>query len=170
MLNLIVAAVIRNSFGRAALSADLARPSLPLVNDDWRAQMHDLPVYVSNIDWGDVPTWITAVAAVFALIAAAIAVSHSLRLLKLEQQREDRAETMERARQDREARAEQADQIAVWISSPDTALVFNGSAQPVYAAHVEIIERDTGNLIFRSTRTSSFPARTSSGSRMTSRW
>ena len=61
------------------------------------------------VDWGDVPTWVSGVAAAGALVAAVIAAVFTFNLLRLEGTRDERA----RQSQTRW----QADQVAVWPSS-----------------------------------------------------
>ena len=72
-----------------------------------------------TLNWGDVPTWITALATILALIAAVWAVRASWSVLRLEQQREDRAEKAEEERREQVHRAAQADAVAGWIHRLD---------------------------------------------------
>lgn len=94
---------------------------------------------VNNIDWGDVPTWITAAATVAALVAAVLAVRASWQVLKLEAQRENRAEQAEAERRSREDRADQADLVAVWPAGYSGAVIRNGSALPIYRVTVTYV-------------------------------
>lgn len=108
------------------------------------------------LDWGDVPTWVTAGTALVALAAAIIAARASWAVLKLERVREDRAVRAEQARQDREAREAQADRVAAWYRCfyPEDPLlrpgksghwgahIRNGSALPVYDLRVDFVGPD----------------------------
>lgn len=85
-----------------------------------------MPAYA--IDWGDVPTWVSATTTFLALAAAGFIVLIELR-------RDKRAVT---ARE----RAEQADQVAVWKAqtrpSGPKLLVHNGSNLPIYQVQVRL--------------------------------
>lgn len=79
-----------------------------------------------NNYWGDIPTWVTAIATVLALVAAGFAAHSSWNVLKHERERE--ADRRRRAEQ-----AEQADLVAV-LPAPGRgrAVIQNASALPVY--------------------------------------
>jgi hypothetical protein len=65
-------------------------------------------------DWGDVPSWIEAIATVLAFFAAGWAVVRTGELLRIEQGRDvDRARETADLRE-RAERAEQADLVAAW--------------------------------------------------------
>lgn len=98
-------------------------------------------ISVAAVDWGDVPTWISALATIAAFLAALLAVRASWNVLTLERAREDRAEAQELERQRAAERAEQADHIAAWSywAEPQMlrrtgwgALVVNESGLPIY--------------------------------------
>lgn len=104
------------------------------------------------LDWGDVPTWIAASAAVVALLAAfragraAIEAGKTAReVLEIERNREDRAERYERERNEAAERGEQADWVAAWHElSPDRRTghvrVLNGSRLPVWGIRVAFLD------------------------------
>jgi hypothetical protein len=93
------------------------------------------------VAWGDVPTWIQAIATVLALIAASVAAVVAWKVLGVERRRD-------RQRQGAEERA-QAEKVAAWPSVVRTdpadpnsapkwgAAVRNASDLPVYQVHVE---------------------------------
>lgn len=60
-----------------------------------------------SIDWGDFPTWLSAITTLGALI-------YARRVVRIEMQREDRTEALERAQRRDEARRHQADLVAAW--------------------------------------------------------
>jgi hypothetical protein len=96
---------------------------------------------LASLDWGDVPTWIGAVATMLAFIAAWVAARAAWRVLELER-------TRDRLRREVEDRV-QADRVAAWPSlgpsnpdDPDSpevwgATVRNASELPVYQVKVE---------------------------------
>jgi hypothetical protein len=124
-------------------------------------KIYVLGIDFSGVDWGDAPTWITAVATIAALIAAGLAVRASWAVLKLETRREDRAEKADAERRAAAERAEQADYVAAWMHwndgvplFPDTtifgpmmgqgwgALVTNASSLPIYTVALVFYGRD----------------------------
>lgn len=84
-----------------------------------------------TIDWGDVPTWVSAITTAGALIAAGFVVRIELR--------RDKRQT------DAAERAEQADQVAVWHQAyPRVGVVIhNGSVLPIYSVAVSFDCNDT---------------------------
>ncbi|MGL5823427.1 MAG: hypothetical protein ACRCYU_00970 [Nocardioides sp.] len=94
-----------------------------------------------TLDWGDVPSWIAAIATLGALVAAGWAVKKASDTFKLELKRDSE-------RQAHDEQAEQADLIAAWsawLKPDDTrmragwgALIVNGSPLPVYEATIEL--------------------------------
>ena len=69
---------------------------------------------VESINWGDAPTWITAVATVLALVAAFFAVRASWHVLSIDRQNQRDAQAAEARRDEAAERAEQADAVAAW--------------------------------------------------------
>ena len=106
-----------------------------------------------DVAWGDVPTWVTAVATIGALVAAGFAARGAFRLLDVERRRD-----AERA----EAELQwQADLVAAWADreqqqrgrmpwTAEGAYVANGSPLPIYDVAVTWFYPDaSGNLEFR---------------------
>lgn len=90
---------------------------------------------VHAIDWGDVPTWVSAITTLGALIAAAY-------LVRVEVRRDRRqVEHLERA--------EQADHVAAWFDDDSGRfLVRNGSSLPIYNVRIWVYsEADSDELI-----------------------
>lgn len=83
---------------------------------------------VHAIDWGDVPTWISAITTLGALVAAGVIVYLEVR--------RDRRAAEQRARED------QANSVAAWHSTETDGhhiLVRNGSTLPVYRVVVGVV-------------------------------
>lgn len=97
----------------------------------------------ANIDWGDFPTWISAVTTFGALVAAGWVVS-------IEVKRENRTEKLLDQQRADHARAEQADHVAAWYIRVESSRpgmppgsqinVRNGSRLPIYDVAVELLE------------------------------
>jgi hypothetical protein len=93
---------------------------------------------LSRVSWGDAPTWITAVVALAALIAAWRAGNIAGKLLRVETDREDRAERLDGERRAAAERAEQADLVAAW-NDRGNFVILNGSRLPIW--EVELVAR-----------------------------
>jgi hypothetical protein len=117
---------------------------------DCRALRHHVGVTdlaLRIVDYGDVPTWIAAVATVLALVAAGFAAWASWNVLKRETQRD--------ADRDDAERRQQANLVAAWhgvVPHPVQRgaglyrpVVRNGSELPIYQVGVEVVvEGSTG--------------------------
>lgn len=89
---------------------------------------------VHAVDWGDVPTWLSAVTTLGALFAAGWVVV-------IELGRERRAERLLEEQRDAAARSEQANLVAAWSDwdrERPCILIRNGSALPIYNVRVEL--------------------------------
>jgi hypothetical protein len=96
--------------------------------------------HAPSVSWGDVPTWIAAVAAGLALYFATAAARAVRRLLLVEQARENRREAADADRRTAAARAFQADRIGAWHQTGYYAATLrNGSTLPVYDVAVEFV-------------------------------
>jgi hypothetical protein len=106
---------------------------------------------MNEIDFGDLPTWITAVTSLFALIAATFAAFFTWRTLRIESSREARTEI--RIEED------QANKIACWISDSNSENfelsgykykaigvnmnVSNASQQVIYEVTLTLFDKDS---------------------------
>ncbi len=104
------------------------------------------------IDWGDVPTWISGVSTVGALVAAVVAGVAATKLLRVEQNR-DRNREVARER-------EHVERVVAWHepvpsdpNDPDSPRTWgvaldNGSGLPLYQVHVEFspVQRNRGQV------------------------
>jgi hypothetical protein len=93
---------------------------------------------LTTVSWGDAPTWLTAVVSLAALAAAWRAGHIAAKLLRVETDRENRAERIDGERRDAVERAEQADLVAAW-NDRGTFVVLNGSKLPIW--EVELVAR-----------------------------
>lgn len=86
---------------------------------------------VHAIDWGDVPTWISAITTLGAFIAAGTVVYIELRRDKRHREAADRAE--------------QADRVAVWHEAKPRSrvVILNGSPLPIHTVTVTFIHNGT---------------------------
>src|SRR5689334_11831407 len=98
------------------------------------------------MDWGDVPTWVQAIATLLALIAAGAAASAAWQVLAVERKRDVDRQQVEDERRAAEARG-QADRVAAWPSTSPTeqnappppqqgVSIRNASELPVYNVRV----------------------------------
>ena len=105
------------------------------------------------VQWGDVPTWATAVAAIVALIFAAKAASVTKQLYKVEFERDNRAND-ERRERDLDRERDQAGRVSAWFGWRDYAhatlggdpneygaLLRNASELPVYGAQIAFVAK-----------------------------
>ena len=110
----------------------------------------------SQVDWGDVPTWIVALTTLGVLIAAGVLlrgeVGRDHRVLAADAERRDKEAAAEEERREREASSHQADHVAAWCGQADNQtrdhkLFFgNGSALPVYDVVVTWVLPDGATL------------------------
>src|SRR5215813_10236072 len=72
-------------------------------------------VFVARIatNFGDVPTWISAITSLFALVGAGIAAWQAFRIYRLESERDRRAQAAQEDR-DRHSRRSQASLVSAW--------------------------------------------------------
>lgn len=101
-------------------------------------QFSGLAELLASWQWGDVPTWISSIGGIGALIAATLAARASLSVLKIESGRDQDAE-------ERAARA-QAELVAAWLVHDDpqdphawSLQVVNGSTIPVFKVYAYAI-------------------------------
>lgn len=91
-----------------------------------------------DIDWGDFPTWVSAITTLGALIAAGIVV-------RVELKRDHQAQLLAAEQRSAQARATQADLVAAWHEDDPqvgwTAIVQNNSNLPIYDVTVKFIDR-----------------------------
>jgi arabinogalactan oligomer/maltooligosaccharide transport system substrate-binding protein len=88
--------------------------------------------------WGDVPTWISSVAGLFALTFAAVAAVYARRTFQVESNRDRVGEEERRSRHEFDRRM-QASLVSAWWGDRDNEsgiYVRNASATPVYQAHI----------------------------------
>lgn len=109
-----------------------------------------------QIDWGDFPTWISAVSSAVALAAAITAAVVARRLFLLESRRDQATSDERRARED-EARQGQASQVSAWWAWDEEFATFgnqrdaigwrfyirNTSDLPVYQVSVTLLRPNT---------------------------
>ncbi|GAA3381941.1 hypothetical protein [Cryptosporangium minutisporangium] len=115
----------------------------------------------TRIDYGDLPTWVSAVGGLTSLIFAAVAAVAAWRILRTEQQRDDRASEAERRAQ--------AGTVAAWLpdaadregydAGPIRVNVRNGSSLPIYRVLISVVVRSDGQS-FREIAHSGGPDRT----------
>jgi len=104
-----------------------------------------LQAEASNV-WGDVPTWITGVATVVALIFAAAAAVYARRMFRIEFDR-DRIAAGERREHNAALTRSQSAQVSAWWGQLPRSgqwgiFVRNGSEAPVFQAHVTVLSDD----------------------------
>jgi hypothetical protein len=100
---------------------------------------------LSQIDWGDAPAWATVCIASVALAAAWWAGHTAAALLRVERQREDRAERIERERRASIDRAEQADLVAAW-NDRGKFVVLNGSPLPIWDVELRAVHPERAEV------------------------
>jgi arabinogalactan oligomer/maltooligosaccharide transport system substrate-binding protein len=99
------------------------------------------------VSWGDVPSWITTVGGLFALIFAAVAAITANRVYRIESQR-DTVNAAERRREADARRRTQAALVSAWSGSraidnksPDWGIfIRNASETPVHQARVSVVK------------------------------
>jgi arabinogalactan oligomer / maltooligosaccharide transport system substrate-binding protein len=97
-------------------------------------------------DWGDVPTWISAVVTLLALAFAAVAAVAARRTYMIESER-DRINAQARQAQDAYLRRAQAALMSAWWSDADSgAYVRNASDSPAYQAFLTVYN-DTSHSV-----------------------
>jgi hypothetical protein len=96
------------------------------------------------IDWGDVPTWVGAVATVLALVAAAIAAVFAGRAYGIESRRDAVAAADRKAAVDEQLRS-QASRVVIWLkdnvappSGPFGVMYANTSGLPVFDVNIRL--------------------------------
>lgn len=85
---------------------------------------------VTGAEWGTVPDWVEALATVVAAGAAIGAGRWALRLLEVEQRRDERLEE--------ERRREQASHVGAYIDAARIVHIVNASKQPVHDLNVRV--------------------------------
>jgi maltose-binding protein MalE len=99
----------------------------------------------AKVDWSDVPSWVSAVSALFALVFAAAALVVSRRNFLIESAR-DRVDEAARREQESFARRAQAARVSAWWETDRTGrvgvFVRNASNAPVYQAHLTVLSLD----------------------------
>lgn len=109
-------------------------------------------MHVAAVNWGDLPTWVSASAALLALSFAAVAALIARKTYLIESERDRIAESDRKAR-DQQQRRDQAARISAWWgrdpefqsgagSSAWGAIVLNSSEAPVYQVFCTILSRD----------------------------
>lgn len=96
------------------------------------------------VQWGDVPTWVSAAGTVMALIFAAVAAVMAKRVYTIESRRDQQNE-IDRRERDEQKRAEQASRVSAWYAAEKAesgeltwgAVIRNASELPVYDVNVE---------------------------------
>jgi hypothetical protein len=103
----------------------------------------------NTISWGDVPTWVVAIATIFAFIAAGFAAVRAKQMFDLEHRRDLHDGEMRRR--------EQASRVSAWVvqaheqgASPRIALR-NASDLPVYSVRYQISTDSHGIGVFGNT-------------------
>jgi hypothetical protein len=98
---------------------------------------------LSDGRWGDIPSWVEALATVGAFVAATIAVRHSWSLLKIERANQHARTTEDDRRQLEAERSEQADLVAAWPSRGNARniTIENGSSLPIYDVALAFVNR-----------------------------
>lgn len=94
--------------------------------------------WMAALEWGDVPTWLSSLGGIGALIAASIAAKASLNVLRIESDRDKDA--------DERAQRAQADLVAAWLTTEDETdwnawhlCVINESKIPIFEFVVDIL-------------------------------
>ncbi|MFC0504197.1 hypothetical protein [Micromonospora costi] len=94
-----------------------------------------LPAWLSDVELGDVATWVGALANVATLALATVAAVVGFRVYKIESGRDRRAED-ERRERALDARRSQAQLVSIWYNgprhAPGVAYVLNASNLPAY--------------------------------------
>lgn len=99
-----------------------------------------------GLQWGDVPSEVSAVSTVFALAFAAVAAVAARRTFHIESER-DRVNSLARQQQDEYARRTQAALVSTWWGRrPDDgawgAFVRNASGAPIYQTYITVLDSD----------------------------
>lgn len=101
-------------------------------------------------NWGDVPTWVTAIATVLLFIGAVVTAIYAIRAFRLQRQQLNEQLAEQRRAQANEVRA-QANKVAAWLGemdgdrSPRSAWIRNASDLPVYSVSVSFLDLDSGH-------------------------
>lgn len=101
------------------------------------------------VDWGDFPTWISAMGAVFALVFAAFAVIAARNTFRIESKSHALNTEAQRAHEASLRRAQAATVSAWWEHDRPEQLTIstrNASDVPVYQAHVTVISRRSESI------------------------
>lgn len=99
-----------------------------------------------SLQWGDVPSEVSAAATLFALAFAAVAAVAARRTFRIESER-DRVNSLARQRQDEYVRRTQAALVSTWWGrEPDDgpwgAFVRNASGAPIYQTYLTVLDSD----------------------------
>lgn len=99
-----------------------------------------------SLEWGDVPSGVSAVATVFALAFAAVAAVAARRTFRIESER-DRVNSQARRQQDEYVRRSQAALVSTWWGRRTHdgawgAFVRNASGAPIYQTYVTVLDSD----------------------------
>jgi arabinogalactan oligomer/maltooligosaccharide transport system substrate-binding protein len=100
---------------------------------------------IRMFDWGDVPTWLSTVSSLLALIFAAVAVILARRTFDIESRR-DQATALDRRAQNARERQSLATLVSAWWGTSTSsvgateagAFVRNGSGSPAYHAYLTV--------------------------------
>lgn len=102
--------------------------------------LQHLPASIAKLDWGDVPTWVSALVSALTLVGLVLTVIYARHIYRIESERDKHA-AEERSARDEAERRSQAEKIAAWFApAPSTALeenmfgafVRNASDLPVF--------------------------------------
>jgi hypothetical protein len=99
-----------------------------------------------SLQWGDVPSEVSAVATLFALAFAAVAAVAARRTFRIESER-DRVNSLARQQQDEYVRRTQAALVSTWWGrrSDDGSwgvFVRNASGAPIYQTYLTVLDAD----------------------------
>ncbi|WP_281903266.1 sugar ABC transporter substrate-binding protein [Phytohabitans aurantiacus] len=95
-----------------------------------------------GVDWGDIPTWLSSIATVGALLFAALAALAAQRVYRIESER-DRVNAEQRKEQEAYLRRTQAALVSAWWGHEAGAwgaFVRNASETPVYQASLTVLD------------------------------
>jgi maltose-binding protein MalE len=103
-------------------------------------------IRLAQMEWGDLPAWVSATSTLFALIFAAVAAVAARRAYRIESER-DQVNAGQRRQQEAFLRRAQAALVSAWWSSRNTptdppqwgAFVRNASETPVYQARLSVV-------------------------------
>lgn len=139
--------------------AEAASRSLPAGRDGdelcrFNRARAGMEVLTSGGVWGDVPSWISSGATLFALLFAAVAAVAARRTYRIESER-DRTNRALRLEQEAYGRRSQASLISVWWgvdAAPGTwgAFVRNASGAPVFQVSCTVLRPDDGEELAKA--------------------